>query len=237
MQDHRPVVRLQSPRRRRSAALFAAGVVLLLGFGLFEFGQRLGGRSLLESDRARAALAADVARLEAEKLALQEQLARAQTRLEVDQEAHEQLRESLASSESRLAALDEELQFYRRIVVPPEGRSGLRVRSFEVRPGDAPRDYRLSLLVVQNPQRSGRAEGRLELRLQGRMAGEEASLALAALGAAPQAYEFLYFQDLEFEVTLPEGFAPESADVTLHPEGRSASVVEAGFPWVVQDQD
>jgi len=237
LEDSRLVVRFHDPRRRRVAALAAVAVALLMAFALFEFGQRVGGRSLLQSDQARAALAAEVARLEAETQSLQEALARAQTRLEVDGEAHEQLRDSLAASEARVAALHEELQFYRRIVVPPEGRSGLRVRGFEVVPGAAPRDYRLRLLVVQNPQRSGRAEGRLELRLAGRMAGEEASLALDSLGAAPQPYEFLYFQDLEFEVTLPEGFAPESAEVTLHPEGRSTRVIEASFPWTVQNQD
>lgn len=210
------------------------GAALLVAFALFELGQRVGGRSLLESDRAREALAVEVARLETEKQSLQEALARARTRLEVDGEAHEQLRESLAASESEVAALDEELQFYRRIVVPPEGRSGVRVRSFEVLPGEAPRDYNLRLLVVQNPQRSGRAEGRLELRLEGRMNGEDTSLALEALGATPQPYEFLYFQDLEIDVTLPERFEPESATVTLHPEGRNARVIEAGFPWQVR---
>lgn len=229
MDDKRLVVRLHDPRRLRVLLVAALAALLLLGFGSYELGHRAGGQSSFKSDQKRKALRAELARLKVEGQQLRDELARARTSLEVDREAQAWLRENLADSEQRLAELHEELEFYRRIVVPPEGQTGLRVQTFEIAPGSLPHSYRLRLLLVQNPQRSGRAQGHLHVSLRGVLDGEEASLPLESLAAEPPEFEFLYFQDLDVEVFLPEGFVPEAAEVELRP--RNARGVEASFPW------
>ncbi len=234
MDEQRLVVRLHDPRRLRLLLAAFAVVALLAGFGLFKWGEFAAGGAGSRAAARVAELGAAVARLEAETRTLQEELARARTTLEVDREAQAHLQAALAESESRVAALNEELQFYRRIVAPSEGRTGLRVQTFEVVDGQLEHSYRLRLLLVQNPRRSGRASGRVEVALHGQLNGAEASLALEQLAAEPQAYEFLYFQDVDLEIIIPEGFVPQTAEISLRPSGRNTRTVTASFPWDAQ---
>lgn len=243
MDRQRLVVRLHDPRRLR--IVVAAGVVLLLlfCFGLFELGQRMGGYSSFRSDERRQALKSEVAELRAEREALKAELARVLTSIEVDREAKLRLAETLAEREARVAELNEELGFYRRIVSPSDGQAGLRVQGFEVMDGnnanngdngsngEIANSYRLRLLLVQSPQRSGRAQGEVDLSLRGTLRGETVSLTLQELAAEPQTFEFLYFQDVDVDVILPEGFEPETAEIELRPGQRNGRAIAASFPW------
>jgi predicted RNase H-like nuclease (RuvC/YqgF family) len=234
LDEQRLVVRLHDPRRLRLLLAAFALLALLAGFGVFKWGQFAAGGAGSRAEGRVAELAATVARLEAETRSLQDELARARTSLEVDREAQAHLQQALAESENRVATLNEELQFYRRIVAPADGRTGLRVQTFEVVDAPIEHSYRLRLLLVQNPRRSGRASGRVEVALHGQLNGAEASLALEQLAAEPQPYEFLYFQDLDLEIIIPEGFVPQAAEVLLRPSGRNARTVTASFPWDAQ---
>lgn len=231
MDEQRLVVRLHDPRRFRLVVLAGIVLALLLCFGLFELGLRAGGHSSFRSDDRRQELRAEAVRLRGENQQLKEELARLQTSLEVDREAHSRITETLAQSEARIAELNEELAFYRRIVSPPDGETGLRVQAFEVLGNGLAGGYRLKLLLVQSPRRSGRAQGLVDLTLSGTLGGEDENLTLQELAAEPQAFEFLYFQDVDFEVILPEGFEPQAAEIELRPEGRNARPVVASFPW------
>lgn len=231
MGEQRLVVRLHDPRRLRVVVLLGAALVLLLCFGLFELGQRVGGYSSFRSDDRRQALRAEVKQLRLESQQLKENIARLQTSLEVDREAQLRLTTTLAESEARIAELNEELEFYRRIVAPPDGQTGLRVQTFEVTDNGADNGYRLRLLLVQSPQRSGRAQGQVALSLRGTLDGEDATLDLQQLSGEPQGFDFLYFQDVDLEVVLPEGFEPEAAEIELRPEKRNARAVVTSFPW------
>lgn len=231
MDNQRLVVRLHDPRRFRVVVVVGVALALLLCFGLFELGQRLGGYSSFAADGKRTALRTEARRLMAENEKLKETVAKLQTSLEVDREAQSQLQEGLAASEARVAELNEELAFYRRIIAPTDGETGLRVQTFEVITNNEFNSYRLKLMLVQSPQRSGRAQGHVALSLRGTLHGKDTSLSLLELAAEPQAFEFLYFQDVDLDVILPEGFEPETAEVELRPGQRNARVVAATFPW------
>jgi len=44
-------------------------------------------------------------------------------------------------------------------------------------------------------------------------------------------YRFRYFQEIEGELVLPEGFVAESIEVILQTNGSKANRVEQVFPW------
>jgi cell division protein FtsB len=227
----RLVVRVHNPRRWRIAIALSVALVLLLGFGVFELGRRAGGYFSLEAGRERSAMEAELARLSAENQSLKEEVARLQTTLDVDVEAQRRLRESLQATEAEVAELNEDLAFYRRIMSPPDGKGGLRVQAFEVaREGEGDR-YRLKLVLVQARQQERKAQGQVSVQLEGSRAGEVETLELADLAAEPPSFDFLYFQDIVLEVTLPEDFAAETAQVVLTPRGKGATPVTASFPW------
>ncbi len=231
MDEQRLVVRLHDPRRFRIVVAVGVALALLLCFGLFELGQRLGGYSSFAADDKRTAMRSEMRRLKAENEQLKEAVAKLQTSVEVDREAQVQLQDGLAASEARVAELNEELAFYRRIIAPSDGETGLRVQGFEVIANNQFNSYRLKLMLVQSPQRSGRAQGQVDLSLHGTLHGKDASLSLLQLAAEPQAFEFLYFQDVDLDVILPEGFEPVTAEIELRPGQRNARAVAATFPW------
>jgi septal ring factor EnvC (AmiA/AmiB activator) len=231
LDPQRLVVRLHDPRRFRVVVGVCIVLALTLGIGLFEFGQRTAGHSITSSDHRRQALRAEVARLRVETQQLKDELARVRTGLDVDREAQALLTASLAEREARVAELSEELEFYRRILAPSEGQMGLRVQTFEVTAGEIANSYRLNFLLVQSPQRSGRAEGSLELSLRGTLRGEETSMTLQELAADAPNFEFLYFQDVLLEVILPDGFEPQMAEIELRPARANGRPVATSFPW------
>ena len=61
------------------------------------------------------------------------------------------------------------------------------------------------------------------------------SLADLAGEADDLRYAFRYFQILEREVTLPEGFRPERIDIRLRPARRGADDIEVSFPWRLEE--
>lgn len=231
MDETKFVVRLHDPRRWR---LLAAGVVAVLAlgaWGLFDAGRRAGGYSSAEAAREQERLEERIGQLEEDKRSLQADVARLNTTLEIDLEAQRRLREDLQDNASQLAELNEELAFYRRIMAPADGQQGLRVQAFEVTPGSEPRHYRLKLVLVQSRQRDARTSGELDVQLQGQRNGEQTRLSLVDLAAGAARFDFRYFQDIDLEVALPEGFEPEIALVELTPRGRGATPVSASFPW------
>jgi hypothetical protein len=57
---------------------------------------------------------------------------------------------------------------------------------------------------------------------------------LGHTGTYPLSFRFRYFQDLDGEVLLPEGFQPVRVTVTATPQG-GRNEVERSFDWLVED--
>ena len=47
-------------------------------------------------------------------------------------------------------------------------------------------------------------------------------------------FSFRYFQNMERELQLPNGFVPDRVMVEVNPKGRSAKVIRQAFEWTVQ---
>ncbi len=47
-------------------------------------------------------------------------------------------------------------------------------------------------------------------------------------------FSFRYFQNLEADLVLPEGFAPQRVIVKLTPKGKAVKAVEESFAWRVK---
>lgn len=231
MEPQRLVVRLHDPRRLRLVVGIGIVLALLFCVGLFELGQRTGGYSSFAAARERDVMESEIASLDSENRRLKEEIAQLQTTLEVDRQAQLLLKEGLAGNESLVAELNEELAFYRRIMAPADGEAGLRIQAFEVTDHSEANSYRLKLVLVQSPQRGGKAKGQVDLSLKGVLDGRDRDLSLQELSAEPLQFEFLYFQELDLDVTLPEGFKPATAFIELRPVRRNASAVAASFPW------
>jgi hypothetical protein len=135
----------------------------------------------------------------------------------------------------------EQLAFYRGIVSPEDGIGGLRIQRFQVLPGAGEHQYRLRLVLVQSMRQEAVVSGAAVVQIEGVRDNKPEQLALTNAIAQPGAnaradgqlpFNFRYFQNLEQDIVLPEGFEPRAVNV----EVRSARLqpVRESYPWRVQ---
>lgn len=230
------VVRRQPPRHRR-LQLLVLGVAALLaaGWGLYELGARQAGFDRAAVSQERRAQNRELAELRRQNQALRERITLLETSADIDRQAYRQVDASLAELQAAVQVREEELQFYRTIVSPEDRVPGLRLERAQLRRVTGDR-FALQLVVVQALRQVNRLEGSIAMRLSGRDASGERTLDLSEwlhdeTGSVDFAFSFRYFQELEWEFRLPEGFVPSQLRVELTPSGRNAVPLSHTIDW------
>lgn len=228
-----------SARRRRLLAVLALAAAVAAGWGLFELGAWHAGLERTAISLERRSLNRELAELRRTNQALRERVTLLETSREIDRQAYRQVEISLSELQGEVQAREEELQFYRSILSPEDRLPGLRVERTDLRllPSGG---FVLRLVVVQAMRQSNRLEGEVQLLLRGRSGDEEQVLALAewlseSSRSVDFGFSFRYFQELEWEFRLPEGFVPERLQVELLPGGRDAIPVSLPLEWPVEE--
>lgn len=213
---------------------------LAIGLGMiwaaFELGQSRAGFNRLEAQNRERELRDELIRREAAREQLREKIALLETDARIKHESYKQLETELQSLQARVQAQAEDLEFYQRVVAVDE-KEGLRVQDLQLGRGAQGGSYTLRLVLAQALRNDRRISGTLKLELEGRRDGAPASLALNELTPDRQAsldFSFRYFQNLQSELRVPEGFVPERVNVTLSPSGKKAKSVEQSFAWLLQ---
>lgn len=234
MHKSKLVVKPHRPRRTRVVRGVLLVAALLSGFVLFEYGQYRGGYNQLAADQQADTLNTRIASLNAENNRLRQRIAVLETSLQVDHEAYQQVEDTLAELQGEIQAQREELAFYRGIVSPPDGATGLQIRGVELTQGPRSDLYRLRLVLIQASRHDRRVSGVVSLSVDGAKNGTPVSYELADLvpnESEPISFSFRYFQDLEQDLVLPDGFVPDRVNIELNPRGRRAQVVRRSFDW------
>lgn len=243
MADHAPlrsgrlVVRYHAPWRRRAIAIGSAVGLVLLLFGTFELGRYVSGFSKYNELQHRRELSATIDRLEKENEELRQAVAAAELAREVDRKAYADVEKNLADLQAQVLKHREELTFYRGIVSPEDGIGGLRIQRFQVLPGGADQHYRLRLVLVQSMRQDAVVSGSVRIQIEGVQDNKPVELALPdaseeRVADANLPFRFRYFQNLEQDIVLPQGFEPRAVNV----EVRTAKLapVRESYPWQVQ---
>lgn len=226
---------------RRQRLLWAAALVLLAlaVWGAWELGRYQAGHDRVGLAQERAAHAREVADLRRMNQSLRERVQALETSREIDLEAWREVESSLAGLQAQLQAREQELQFYQSIVSPEDRVPGLRIQRFQVLPQSASRVL-LRLVLVQALRQEERVDGAIGITVTGEQDGEQAVLTLAELTgdeAVDLPFSFRYFQDIEQELTLPEGFEPDSVQIELQPSGRGADPLRETYNWPAGAQE
>ncbi|MEM6640595.1 MAG: DUF6776 family protein [Pseudomonadota bacterium] len=243
MSQPKLVVRSHQPRRL-GVLLGVGGVAfLLVAFVLYEWGRYKGGYDGLRADRERRALLDELDEVKSSNRALREEIAMLTMSRDVDHEAYLRVESSLSDLQSTIQEQREQLAFYRGIVSPKDGASGLQIQELVVSEGPVDSEYRLNLTLVMAAARHDRSvSGSVEVALEGAHNGEPARFLIGDLlssepgdaKGADLAFKFRYFQRFERDLQLPAGFVPDRVTVEVNPKGRSAKVIRRAFEWSVQ---
>lgn len=154
----------------------------------------------------------------------------------IDRESAEQVREEVVASEAKIAALEEDLAFYRSLMTPTATEQGLGIRSFKLYPATAPGTYPYQLVLQQLAVKHRQLQGRVRLEVQGVQGGEDRILPLAELSDEDvRGFRFRYFQKLEGVLRLPEGFHPARVDIVAETREKYPKRANKQFKWLVTE--
>lgn len=169
----------------------------------------------------------------------------------VDRQAAQSLTADIRALKDQVAALTEEVTFYKSLMSPSSVAKGLQIADFELSAMDAPGRYTFHLLLTQVETRRDWVQGEATLTVEGRMtAGQsgqtagsdsqttitERVLPLTEIGeddSYPLKFRFRYFQDLTGVISLPAGFEPERIVVRAGKRGASTEALTRTFDWTV----
>lgn len=226
--------------RQRRFTRWLAGIVLAFAaagaYLSYELGRYHAGYSLLDDRRRTAAYERELTERAARIEELERRQAILETSREIDRETYARVEQELERLQAQVQAQEEELAFYRGIVTPEDGVSGLRIQSFDVEPAaGAEGRVRVRLILVQAIVHNERVSGRVRLSVAGTQGGEAAELDEADLAPGapepPLEYEFRYFETLERDLALPVGFEPDTVTVRIEPEEPAGEPITQEYGW------
>ena len=217
--------------------LFLALLVVFTGYLVFEYGRISAGYDVVDAANERGELEAQIKSLEDEIEALKQEVALLETHREIDREAYREVEGSLINLQAKIQEQRDAIAFYRGIVSPADGNSGLRVQDLKLTRGAQEREFIIRLVLVQAMQHDRKVSGDVAVSIEGTEDGAGKTYALTDLlpAEADKAwpFSFRYFQDFDRQLVLPDGFTPERVHVEVRSKTRSISSIEESFAWAM----
>lgn len=216
----------------------ACSVAVLIGsFALYALGRSQSGNDWthtlrLEAEQRR--LVAEIRRLRTENSRLSERVVLLERAGEIDKRAATVINQSLRDEQAALAALKEQVAFYRGIVSPEESSAGVRVYELQMRPGSEPDLYQYDLVLIQVMRHDSTVGGNADLVFIGLQDGQPRNYRLAELEVErgkTLLFSFRYFQQLNGSIRLPRGFAPSRVQVDVVRNGNPPIRFQQAYDW------
>lgn len=233
----RMVVRYHAPWRRRVVAASIVLGAILIVYATYEWGRFDGGYSVFATMQERRDHAAQIEALERENAQLRAQVTGAETSRRVERQSYADVERSLSELQATVQQQRDELQFYRGIVAPEDGVGGLRIQRLDIFPDVGEGRYKLRLVLMQSMRQDVVSSGSVRIDFEGSRGNQPVRLTLGDLGGKTRdsgdvAFSFRYFQNIEQEIVLPEGFEPKAVDVEV--KASRQQPVKQSFPWAVR---
>jgi hypothetical protein len=159
---------------------------------------------------------------------------------ELDRVALGMVRQEIAAQKEQIANLEEGLRFYKGLMAPEEITQGLSLRKLELLATDTSGRYIFRLVAQQEALKHPTLKGTLSIEVFGLQGAEVKSYPLADLSDALETntitLRFRYFQSIEGELVLPEGFTPRGFRVVAKASSPRKVELREQFPWEVQER-
>lgn len=176
--------------------------------------------------------ASDEGPLRAELDGLRQDVATLTRSDQVSREANRDLQLMLAERDEEISALRADVAFYERLVGSTSQRRGLTVHGLRLQ-SQGEGAWHFTATLTQTLNRAAVSSGRLSVEVEGSRNDSLERLDwndLRQTGDAPGIdYSFKYFQQVEGDLILPDGFKPLRVIVRLAPPRGPA--VEQSFTW------
>ncbi|HTY92992.1 MAG TPA: DUF6776 family protein [Steroidobacteraceae bacterium] len=229
------VIRRHTPVR--TLLLRTAGLLIGLFalYVVFEFGRYSAGFDRASVNQEREEQRQRVAALLGQIQSLHAQVAQLQTLQAGAAREAQAVGQEIAALTAQIDRDRQDLAVYRGVIAPAAAGTALQVQQLRITPGDAANRFVAHLTLMQGGKPDATVSGEVAVRINGELHGAAASV--DAVSAVPKgAVSFRYYQAVDYQVTLPEGFHPSMVHVMLHDGRRQNSVGTQDFPWSVDVQ-
>jgi predicted transcriptional regulator len=231
---------LLADRRR---PIIVVGVMLVLALVLeagFYLGQYFAYSGMGARPKDYKAMQAQLIAVQNALKSRDDELAIQRTRHDVDRQALELVRKELAGQKEEIAGLEEGMAFYRSLISPGEIAPGLSLRGLELKAGEQSREYFYRIVVQQEARTHEQLKGSLSVVISGQKGGKPVKYSLADLSddfkAGGDALQFRYFQSVEGELVLPDGFEPDTVRVNARTVSPHAFDIGEEYPWQLEER-
>lgn len=217
------------------AFLFAMAV---FGWLTYEFGNNQGLELKVEVVREKDLISKELGEARVLISEMRQEIADLTVGGEIDNQANEEVRQTIENQQNLLAAQNEEISFYKGVMLPNVANEGLRIERLDVS-SNVPGRVRYSLLLTQVVDKHDYVQGGVRISLLGQNDGQEETIQVSESGrdkAEAIKFRFRYFQNIIGELQLPEGFVPREVMVVAQSSGLNAQRLEKTFDWPLKGE-
>ncbi|MDO3386715.1 hypothetical protein QWI17_12785 [Gilvimarinus sp. SDUM040013] len=177
---------------------------------------------------------------QAESEQLRQQVANLSLASEVDQYASEEVRTEVMELRQQIASLETDISFYRGLMEPSESNSGLTIGDVNLVETSQAGRFSFKVVMQQLATNHQVLNGTLNVDVIGRSNGGVTRVPLYQLSDDIDSEDiklrFKYFQNVEGELTLPEGFEAQKLELSAQAAGRDGGKVSKSYSWLVEDR-
>ncbi len=217
------------------AMIFMTFLVALGAFSwlTYQYGKNQGLALKVEVVREKDLISKQLA--DAQKLVsgMRQEIADLQVGGEIDDKANEEVRLTIEQLQEQIAQLNEEISFYKGVMLPNVADKGLRIERLNVS-SNSPGRVKYSLLLTQVVDKHDFVQGGVEISVVGQQGELEKSFSLSELDTDKESairFRFRYFQNINGELMLPDGFEPREVMVVAQSSGARGQRLEKTFDW------
>ncbi|WP_421153673.1 DUF6776 family protein [Aeromonas dhakensis] len=153
---------------------------------------------------------------------LKSELGIKETLLATQKAAFEQLQQVLKDQEAQVQEQKRQLAFFERIMRPTGEQVGVVIDNLTLQETSIPGRYHYRLALTQPAKKRELFRGQVQIKVEGSQGDKPITLGSRELGmkVGEGRYALRYFQLLEGNWQLPEGFVPDRVRITIGKDGR-----------------
>ena len=174
---------------------------------------------------------------EAEKL--DQQLSYLSLMKDIDSKANETVRATIVRMKETVAKLEQDNTFYRSLMHPRADHKGVVIDQPDIAIGSVFNLYKYTFVIKQVVTQHRELSGYIQIELLGRQDGEFRRLKLSNISNTMTVerlqLKFKYFQRIDGEMLLPEGFLPQRIVLKAVIQQPKKVVVDKEFDWLINE--
>ncbi len=222
--------------------LFFMRTALVLGmslcaFGGFMFGYYDSGQNQQNYLTDQQQLSADISLLRVENEELRKQIAILDRTSVMDRHAQDEVANTIRSQREKIIQLEQDIVFYRQVVSPDSDEKGMVIGQMDINATAVPRRFRYRAVMRQYGVEDSTLVGYVNINIIGYRDGERQVIPLRDLTDDENQLDiklgYRYFQNIEGELVIPEGFVPDQIHVAAVSTSPIEKRLNENFSWVV----